>query len=243
MTSRPHERKTVQRNRSVYEGCLLASALMLLPSGSASAGGHFDVDDARMLDAGECQYEVWASRFRGAPSQSVTGQHVGPACRVGPVELGFNIDRYTTRGEPTAVWAGPQLKWTFYGRQDDAPLAVAVAANATIDTRQGGRLGGQFVIPVTWRASDRLQFHVNMGSDWLPVTGDRTRRVGMTGEWALGNRVSLIAERIRAFDVWTSRVGTRFALTGSTSVDLSASRDSDKVRGLIVGINQVFDTR
>lgn len=218
-------------------------ASLLCTSGDASAGGHFDVDDARMLDAGECQYEVWASRFRGGAGQPVTGQHVGPACRVGAVELGFNIDRYATRSEPAAVWAGPQLKWTFYGPQDDAPFAAALAVGAMFDTRQGGHAGGQFVVPVTWRASDRLQFHVNLGVDWLPVTGEQTRRLGLTGEWALNKHVSLIAERNRAFDVWTSRLGTRFALTPSISLDVSAARDSDRVRGVIVGINRVFDSR
>lgn len=224
-------------------GCMVVSVLLLSMVGSASAGGHFDVDDARILDVGECQYEVWASHFRGGTSSPVTGSHFGPACRVGPVELGFNVDRYATRGEPTTVWLGPQLKWTFLGRKDDAPLAAAVSLSASFDLQNGGRTGGQFVIPVTWRAANALQFHVNVGADWLPVTGERTRRTGVTGEWAMNGHVSLIAERNRAFDVWTSRLGARFALTPLTSLDVSVSRDGDKVRGVIFGINQAFEAR
>jgi hypothetical protein len=221
-------------------------ATWLLAGGSALAGGHFDVDDAGTLDPGQCQYEAWASRHRATGGEPVRGLHLGPACRVGPVELGVNIDRFSVRGERSTVVAGPQVKWTFFGQQAEAPLAAALSVSANFDVTHGGRTGGQFVVPVTWRATESLQLHANFGADWLPVTGARTGRGGLAVEWALYPHMSLIAERNRAFGLWTSRVGARFNLTPLISIDVSASRTGsgeERVRGVVIGLNHAFDWR
>ena len=55
-----------------------------------AAGGHHAVDDAAILEPGECQVETWADRERGGDRTLV---HVGPACRIGPLEIGVNLDR------------------------------------------------------------------------------------------------------------------------------------------------------
>ncbi|WP_269758539.1 hypothetical protein [Variovorax sp. E3] len=78
----------------------------------AQAAGHFDVDDAGTLDPGQCQYETWWGRTGTEP---VTGFHFGPACRVGPVELGLNFDRTSVAGVHS-VTGGPQVKWNFLGQ-------------------------------------------------------------------------------------------------------------------------------
>lgn len=225
--------------------CRNVLALCLLASGSAwGAGGHFDVDDAGMLDPGQCQYEAWASRSRAPEADTVRGLHLGGACRVGPVELGFNTDRAWVRGERSTVTVGPQLKWTFLGHQAEAPLAAALSLGASFDVTQGGRTGGQLLLPVTWRAHDTLQLHLNLGSDWSTGTGARSGRGGLGAEWALHPSVALIAERNRAFGLWTSRIGVRLSLTPLISIDLSAARTGSgeqRVRGVVLGINHVFD--
>ena len=140
-----------------------------------------------------------------------------------------------------SVIAGPQLKWNFYGAAADAPLSAALSLGAVFDLRRGGRAGGQLVLPVTWRPADSLQIHANLGADWATGTGARTPRGGLAAEWALDDKVSLIAERSRASGVWTSRVGGRFSLTPQVSVDVSASRTGPGgVRGFVVGLNHEF---
>ncbi len=231
-----NRRKTTTTRRPLpawlpVAACLLASAA------GARAAGHFDVDDAGTLDAGQCQYEAWWGRTGTEP---VNGQHIGPSCRVGPVELGLNADRLSAQGAHS-VTAGPQLKWNFYGPAADAPLRAALSLGAVFDLRRGGRAGGQLVLPVTWRPADSLQVHANLGADWAAGTGARTPRGGLAAEWALDDKVSLIAERSRASGVWTSRVGGRFSLTPLVSVDVSTSRTGPRgVRGFVVGLNHEF---
>jgi hypothetical protein len=222
--------------RAACAGGVLAACCLLLAMG-AHAAGHFDVDDASTLDPGQCQYETWWGRTGVEP---VTGFHFGPACRVGPVELGLNVDRTSLAGVHS-VTGGPQLKWSFYGQAPDAPFSAAVSMGAVFDLKRGGRAGGQFVVPVTWRPFDSLQVHANLGADWANGTGARTARAGAAVEWALNDTVSLIAERNRASNVWISRVGGRFSLTPLISVDVSTSRTGPQgVRGFVVGLNHEF---
>jgi len=209
--------------------CVLASV-------GARAGGHFDVDDAGTLDPGQCQYEAWWGR---SGAERATVLHVGPACRVGPVELGLNLDRLSAEGVRSVV-AGPQLKWNFFGPAADAPLSAALSVDAVFDLTRGGRAGGRFVLPVTWRPTGSLQIHANVGADWATGTGTRTPRGGLAAEWALDDKLSLIAERSRASTLWTSRIGGRFSLTPLISVDVSASRTGPHLRGFFVGLNHEF---
>jgi hypothetical protein len=209
-----------------------------LAAASAQAGGHFEVDDAGMLDPDRCQYEFWGTRVR---SEDATLWHLGPACRVGPVELGLNIERISMPGDTVHV-LGPQLKWTFFGQEAEAPWSAAVSLGfASQLPRRGGRSGGQFVLPLTWRATDSLMVHANLGADWATGSGERTGRGGLAGEWALNDTVSLIAERNRAFGLWTSRIGARLSITPMISIDLSAARTGPAgVRSFSVGLNHEF---
>ena len=221
----------MMRRTLIFPLCLTAAA--------AQAAGHFEVDDAGVLGPGRCQYELWAGRFRDTKT---TVWHVGPGCRVGPVELDMNIDGASVAGFDTHA-VGPRLKWTFLGQAPDATLSAAISTGATFNLpRRGGRMGGQFVVPVTWHAADSLQVHVNLGTDWSAFAdGTRTVRKGIAGEWALNDAVSLIGERNRAFGAWTSRAGARFSVTPMTSIDISASRTGeDRIRGVLIGVNHEF---
>ncbi|MFH0130443.1 hypothetical protein ACGLHS_09535 [Variovorax sp. VaC1] len=215
---------------------MLAASCSLASLG-AQAAGHFDVDDAGTLDPGQCQYETWWGRTGTEP---VTGFHIGPACRVGPVELGLNFDRLSVEGVHT-VTGGPQIKWNFLGQAADAPFSAAVSMSTVSDLRRGGRMGGQFVVPLTWRPTSSLQVHANVGADWALGTGVRTPRGGVAVEWAWNDTVSLIAERSKAAGVWTSRIGGRFSITPLISVDVSASHSGPRgVRGFVIGLNHEF---
>lgn len=233
-----HEMKSRHRTttRPPCLGWMLAASCSLASLG-AQAAGHFDVDDAGTLDPGQCQYETWWGRTGTEP---VTGFHIGPACRVGPVELGLNFDRLSVEGVHT-VTGGPQIKWNFLGQAADAPFSAAVSMGTVSDLRRGGRMGGQFVVPLTWRPTSSLQVHANLGADWALGTGVRTPRGGVAVEWAWNDTVSLIAERSKAAGVWTSRIGGRFSITPLISVDVSASHSGPRgVRGFVIGLNHEF---
>ena len=208
-----------------------------LLAASARAGGHFDVDDAGTLDPGQCQYEVWGGRFG---VDKVTDYHPGPACRVGPVELGLNIDRFSVPGEHAYV-LGPQVKWTFLGQNPEARLVAAVSGGLSFDVTRGGHTGKQLVLPVSWHALDSLWIHANIGADWATDTGERSGRGGLQAEWALDDSVSLIFERFRSFGVWTSRGGLRYSITPLISIDISAARSGPQgVWGYVIGLNHEF---
>ena len=220
-------------------------ACSLFIAAAAGAAGHFDVDDAGTLDAGQCLVEAWAGRLRGPGDLNF--QHAGGACAAGAVELGFNIDRAVAPGAGSAVFVGPQIKWNFWGREPAATWSAAAALSASVDLRHGGRPGGQFLLPLSWRASDRVNVLVNVGTDWATGTGAATVRRGAALEWTLAEHFALIAERNRAFDLWTSRLGARIAVGPLTTIELSASRSGraadGRLRGVVIGLNREFGAR
>lgn len=203
----------------------------------ATAGGHFDVDDAGTLDPGQCQYEAWAGH---TTVKTVDFFHLGPACRVGPVELGLNYD-YLGATQNRYDLLGPQAKWTFYGQGADAVLAAAVSVSAFHDLKQGGKWGGQWVVPVTWHVFAPLFFHANLGEDWTPDTGERSKRGGVAVEWTLTPKYTLIAEYNHAFGLDTSRAGLRYSITPLISIDVSAARiGTQGEHSFVIGINHEF---
>src|SRR5262245_38936155 len=178
-------------------------------------GGHFDVDDASVLAPGRCQVELWALR-----GEEARLGHIGPACRVGPVEVGLTLERLSNAGEH-ATLAGAQVKWvTSLSSQVD----IGVAAATLHDTTRGGDLFTAYV-PLTWSVSDAVQLHANLGAD-RNRDGRTTSRLGVAGEWALDQRVTLLGERFRLLDVIATRVGLRFALGEQASIDVSGARIS-----------------
>lgn len=218
-------------------GAAAASAWLALAT-SAHAGGHFEVDDAGTLDVGQCQVELWGSH---AQRSDVNLLHAGPSCGVGVVELGLNAD--ALRNDLRADLLGPQVKWTFWGRGDGAPLSAAVSAGAQKDVRGGGRWGGQGLLALTWQAAGALAFNANLGADWAPGDGARTWRGGLQAQWMVRPDLALIAERNRSFSQWGTRVGLSWQLAARTSIDASVARLGLGAGETVytVGLNQVFD--
>lgn len=67
---------------------LVSLTLMLTGAAASAMGGHFDVDDAAVLAPERCQVELWTVR-----GESARLAHIGPACRVGALEVGVNFER------------------------------------------------------------------------------------------------------------------------------------------------------
>lgn len=207
---------------------------LIAPPPAGAAGGHFDVDDATVLDPGHCQYEAWIVRALAA---GATVAHLGPGCRVGPVELGVNVDRWSVAGGGRTL-LGPQLKWVVDPLVDK--LSAGLAWSAFYDLTNHGRPAQTLYAPFTWWAAEKLWIHANIGLDRDPA-GTRRRRQGVSGEWAASDKFTVIAERLKIVGDWTSRLGGRFNLSETLSVDLSAARFGPRgERVYVIGVNQEF---
>ena len=197
----------------------IASVLALASTLTGAAGGHFDVDDATVLAPQRCQVEFWVLRGEAARLG-----HLGPACRVGTVELGLTLERLSEDTQLDTI-VGGQAKWV-------APLApqidIGLVAAASRDTTRGINLWTAYV-PLTWSVGETVVLHANLGLDWLGQRGQSTR-LGIAGEWTMDARVSLLAERFRLFDALATRGGMRVALGENANVDFSGARLSGSGR-------------
>ena len=194
-----------------------AAVLGLVLHEAHAAGGHHAVDDAALLEPGECQVETWFDRARGGVSTLV---HAGSACRLGPVELGVNVDRARSTGSDAVHSGGPQLKWA-------VPVTPSLSAGVVVWTAwqdaDPRRVGSSLVIPVTWQAAEQFAVHVNLGRDFRRH-GPDLQRSGAALEWAALPQWSLMAERFRESGGNFWRVGARYEVNKRLSVDLSQAR-------------------
>jgi len=217
---------------------LPAAVPLLAAAVTAQAGGHFEVDDAGTLEAGQCQVELWGGHGQRT---DINFFHVGPSCGVGAVELGLNED--VTRGNSKVNLLGPQVKWTFYGRDGGSPFSAALSGGAQKDVRNGDRWGGQGLLALSWQALEPLAFNANLGVDWAPGSGERSSRGGLQVQWAVRSDFTLIAERNHSFSQWGTRVGFSWQVATHTSIDFSVARlglaGGETV--YTVGLNQLFD--
>jgi hypothetical protein len=203
---------TGRRGRCAAAALWLAAAAC---SRAVAMGGHFEVDDATVLGPQRCQLELWA--LHGDMAHLA---HLGPACRVGAVELGLAIERLSEDAQRDAV-VGAQVKWvTALAPQ----LDVGLVGSASRDTTRGVDLWTAFV-PLTWSVGETVQLHANVGFDRLGDRG-RSERLGIAGEWVVNPRVTLLAERFRLFDATATRAGLRLAFGEDASLDVSAARVS-----------------
>ena len=213
---------------------IACTGLLMLASSGHAAGGHFDVDDAAVLAPGRCQYEAW---FMRAPVASASVWHLGPGCRLGPVEMALNIDRVNTAAGHRDI-LGPQLKWA----TDPAlgPVSVGLVAVVAFDTTHGGRAALTLYAPLTWNLDEAVALNLNLGVD-RDAAGRRTRRQGVSAEWVLNDFLTVLAERVKLGGEWTSRLGSRFTLGDTLSIDLSAARVGPRAaRVFAVGLNHEF---
>lgn len=206
--------RAVRTRRSpVAAAALLCTTLL----DAHSAGGHHAVDDAAILEPGECQVETWADRERGGGRTLV---HLGPACRVGSVELGLNLDRTRLAGSDAFVSGGPQIKWA-------APLTDSIHYGVVLSTAwQDSRprfAGSSLLFPVTWQAAEGWALHANLGRDFRRQ-GPDFNRSGVALEWTPFPQWSVVAERFRESGANFWRVGARYAVSDRLSIDLGQAK-------------------
>lgn len=192
-----------------------AAALLGLFSGFAmAADGHHAVDDATILDQGQCKIEGWLT---GGGGERLL--HAGAACRVGPLDLAAAAEYARPGGGSETGWS-LQAKWaTELTSGFSVGLLVTPAWHAHVRPRsQGTTVSGLG----TW-ARDELALHLNVGRDFVHGAADESR-YGLAAEWAPLAAWSFVAERYRAGQAHFVRAGARWALGAGWSVDLSRAR-------------------
>jgi hypothetical protein len=194
----------------------VALAAGLWPALGQAAGGHHAVDDAAILEAGQCEVEGWWGRSQGGERLL----HAGAGCRVGPVELGIAGESARLAGVSATGW-GAQVKWAMPLTEDfSIGLAVSPASQAHVRPRyQGSTLS----MLATWKASDTLALHANLGRD-LVHRGADVNRSGIAAEWSPLDAWSFVAERYVEERAHYLRAGARWAVRDNFSVDLSRAQ-------------------
>ena len=191
---------------------LAALVLSAAPSAFA-AGGHHAVDDASILQGGECEAEGWFTRVRGGERRL----HAGVQCGVAGVELGVAAESARAGGSSQTGW-GLELKWA---REvaDTVSVGVSVAPGwqqRAQPRHQGTTLNGL----VTWTPHADWALHANAGRDFV-YRGADENRYGASAEWSPRAGWTLMAERYREEASHFVRAGVRWAAGANWSVDFS----------------------
>ena len=201
-------------NAPTWAGSIRRAILLGAVCGPALAGGHFTVDDAALLDPGQCQIDGWVEHESRADRRLA---HVGPSCGLGPVEVGLGWDRSRVQAADAPMATGAYVKWAA-GISDAVSVGAAVAGNWQAATPR--HAGTTVVIPLSWRINDALQTHFNIGRDYVRG-GANANRAGVAVEWRPAARWLVIAEQFRQSEASFARVGLRWEPTQALSIDLS----------------------
>ncbi|QJW83420.1 hypothetical protein HK414_02160 [Ramlibacter terrae] len=160
----------------------------MLAGAAFAAGGHHAVDDAAILEAGQCEVEGWASR---APAGDRL-LHAGLGCRAGPVELGVAAEAARQGGSQAAY--GLSAKWAQALGED---LSVGASIGPNWQAHAAPRYQGFTVAALaTWTPREDLALHLNLGRD-IVHRGRGLARHGLAAEWLPVQDWSFVAERYR----------------------------------------------
>lgn len=192
-----------------------------LSAASQAAGGHHAVDDAAILEAGQCQLETW---LESAPGRKL--QHLGPACQVLGVELGGSLERSSLGAEPPQRSAALQLKWATEVRPGLSLGAIWSPGWELAPTRTASRL---LLGLLSWAPHADWALHLNLGRD-LHAEAKQARRYGAALEWQASAQMQFLAESWRDALGSQRRLGVRYSFAPQLTLDLSRAQASEPLR-------------
>jgi hypothetical protein len=186
------------------------------PLAASAAGGHHSVDDASILDPGECEFETWVTYA----SRADRLLHGGGQCRVLGVELAIAAEPGRQGGARSQVWQA-QLKWA-------GELQPGVRAGLSItpqwDTQATPRFEGTTVAALlTLQPADGWQVHGNAGRDYFH--DGRQARSGVAADWTTPDGRWLFAlERYLENRTGFARAGARWFASTEWTFDMSRAQ-------------------
>lgn len=201
-----------------------------------AAGGHHAVDDAEILEAGECQVESWVEFLRGGDEL----WQVGPACNLGGVEWTLSYERFRVDGGDSFNAVTPEAK---IARDLGNGWAVGGAVGATYDGDASRWQTMELRLPVTWFAHDLVAVHAT-AAHFFERGDDNAWFWGLASDITLPADFELLVEAFREANEWFGRVGLRYFLPfEGLIVDLSyaASEEGGGDRITTVGLTWEFD--
>jgi hypothetical protein len=199
--------------RMAMRAALVFTGSIGLAGAACAAGGHHAVDDAAILEPGQCELEGWFGRARGGERSL----HAGAGCRVGPLELGLASDHARLEGQSQTGWSA-QAKWA----HELAPgFSAGVSLVGGWQARARPRHQGVALAALaSWQPRDGLALHLNLGRDFVHQGADLDRS-GIAVEWQPRAGWTLMAERYLEERTHFVRAGLRWAIDERWSVDAS----------------------
>ena len=154
---------------------------------SWAAGGHHAVDDAAIMEPGNCKVESWLT-------DAQDGQrllHAGTGCRVGPLELNGAADHTRQQGSSDTAYS-LQGKWATKLRPQ---LSAGVSFIENWQAHASPHDQGSTLIGLlSWYPSDTVAAHLNLGRDFAR-SGPNLPHSGASVEWTPADGWSLVGER------------------------------------------------
>lgn len=235
LTCPPHGAQSPAPGHPARHGAtgLAALALLLTCGPGHAAGGHHAVDDATMLEPGQCQVEAWTERQAGDQLQ-----HFGPACHLFGLEAGLHLDRNVTAHRSAPGTSGLQLKWA---REAHPGLAYGLLWTADWQNGAAGAATQAVVLPLTWQWAETLALHVNVGREFRPHAAT-LKRQGVALEWQPSPHWQVLAEAWRDATPLHRRVGLRYVVSDNLCIDLSraTARGGEGPPRWALGLNWAF---
>jgi hypothetical protein len=192
----------------------VAAGLLIVAAPAIAAGGHHAVDDAAIIEPGNCKAEGWVSN----EDQGEKLAHAGTACRVGPIELNGSAV-YAREHDGSSI--------TGYGLQGKWATEVTPGLSAGLLAASGWQahdhppwIGGTLSALFTWTAREDLAFHLNIGRDYIN-RGQNLAHSGVAVEWSANSRWSFVGERFVQLQTQYLRAGARWSVTPDWTIDLS----------------------
>ncbi|MGJ4748669.1 hypothetical protein ACQV5M_20075, partial [Leptospira sp. SA-E8] len=218
---------------------LAGAAALVFPltfmSGAQAAGGHHAVDDAAVLEDGQCEADAWLA------DSDTTLLHLGASCGTGPVELGLSVEHERSLNPdsdyPSQTGLDFGVKWAHaFDREIGLGLSYDLGLNARPFPPEYAvsSLNGLFTWTPSWSQRREYAFHVNVGRDFVDGgdSGDDKdySRWGLAAEWAPGDDMlpevmtnigqwSFVGERYRRFEADYLRFGFRIGVGKNGSFD------------------------
>lgn len=219
-----------------YLRATLAGLGTLVPALAQCAGGHYEVEDAELVDRSACELEAWHSRVDADHHESNAILTCNPA---GWFEVGAGAERLLDNGDRYDTIAELNGK-TLLAQGDGWASGLYAAGFRSHNEDEVPEW--EVRLPVTLEPSQRLAVHLNAGWSWQ--RGERNETLwGLGAEQELPGGVSLIAETFGSSRGGSTfaQAGLRFEL-GSTELDLGYGRprDNGDDSQLTLGLIQPF---
>jgi opacity protein-like surface antigen len=191
----------------ILQGAVAAS---VLASAAWAAGGAHVVEDSEVLEPGQCQVDLWVTRFGpGAGYANAT-----PTCTLTSLprlEWGAQFQHFWfSDKETTDQILGPNLKVNLV--PEDKGVGVGVYFNSGVNLRTGDLEVATLLVPVTIPFNDHVRLNLNAGWQYLRLASIPDAFFwGAQVEAKVGSEVTIMAETFgRALGAAGAQLGLRW---------------------------------